>query len=42
MHEAVQENATIVLMPNTALNPAEGLAAAAAARTNGANTPGQR
>jgi regulator of protease activity HflC (stomatin/prohibitin superfamily) len=42
MHEAVQENATIVLMPNTALNPAEGLAAAAAARTNGANIPGQR
>ena len=31
MHEAVQENATIVLMPNSALSAAEGLAAVAAA-----------
>jgi regulator of protease activity HflC (stomatin/prohibitin superfamily) len=31
MHEAVQENATIVLMPNSALSAVEGLAAVAAA-----------
>jgi regulator of protease activity HflC (stomatin/prohibitin superfamily) len=39
MHEAVQENATIVLMPNSALNPADALAAVAAARAgNGTGT----
>lgn len=42
MHEAVQENATIVLMPTAALNPADGLSAVAAAsgnaRPNGATT----
>jgi hypothetical protein len=36
MHEAVQENATIILMPNSALNPAEALAAASVTRGNGA------
>lgn len=39
MHEAVQENATIVLMPNSALNPADALAAVAAAKVgNGKGT----
>lgn len=36
MHEAVQENATIVLMPNSALTPGDGLAAVAAANGLGA------
>jgi regulator of protease activity HflC (stomatin/prohibitin superfamily) len=35
MHEAVQENATIVLMPNNALNAADALSAVAAARATG-------
>lgn len=38
MHEAVQENATIVLMPNSALNAGDALAAVSAARTNGGST----
>jgi hypothetical protein len=37
MHEAVQDNATIVLMPNSALSAGDALASVAAARTaNGA------
>ncbi len=37
MHEAVQENATIVLMPNSALNAGDALASVAAAKAaNGA------
>lgn len=32
MHEAVQENATIVLMPNSALSPGDALASVAAAK----------
>lgn len=39
MHEAVQENATIVLMPNSALTPGDGLAAVAAA--NGVGVGGR-
>ncbi|MGH2585573.1 MAG: SPFH domain-containing protein [Dehalococcoidia bacterium] len=35
MHEAVQDNATIVLMPNTALNTADALASVAAAKAAG-------
>jgi regulator of protease activity HflC (stomatin/prohibitin superfamily) len=39
MHEAVQENATIVLMPNSALSTGDALASVAAARTgNGAGS----
>ena len=37
MHEAVQDNSTIVLMPNSALSAGDALAAVAAARAgNGA------
>src|SRR5215212_2861633 len=38
MHEAVQENATIVLMPNSALSVADGLASVSAARAANANS----
>jgi regulator of protease activity HflC (stomatin/prohibitin superfamily) len=39
MHEAVQENATIVLMPNAALNAGDALAAVAAAKAQPTNGP---
>lgn len=38
MHEAVQENATIVLMPNAALNAGDALASVSAARSVNGNT----
>ncbi len=41
MHEAVQENATIVLMPNSALNSGDALAAVAAAKANGGKSVSQ-
>ena len=39
MHEAVQDNATIVLMPNSALTTGDALAAVAAAGMQPANSP---
>ena len=41
MHEAVQENATIVLMPNSALNAGDALASVAAAKAVDGNTGGR-
>ena len=42
MHEAVQENATIVLMPNSALNAGDALASVAAAKAVDGNAAGSR